>query len=31
VDVRFEGDAPLAPAHIDLFREYLELFKHALK
>lgn len=30
VEVRFEGDGPLVPAHIDLFREYLELFKNAL-
>lgn len=30
VEVRFEG-APLAPAHIDLLREYLDLFKTALR
>lgn len=30
VEVRFEG-AALAPAHIDLLREYLDLFKTALR
>ncbi len=30
VEVRFEGEAAVAANHIDLFREYLELFKNAL-
>jgi len=30
VEVRFEG-ADLGPAHIDLLREYLDLFKTALR
>lgn len=31
VEVRILGDVALASTHIDLFREYLELFKNALR